>query len=117
RRGRRGRGRSPSDRAAMVSEADSCDAAQACIERAEKKSRTLRVMPTRAIRLKPRQPTTLGDYALDHVTVELGEDETQRDFRLELGLDLGIYWALPAARHDRLRLAHVDGAAYHVDEP
>lgn len=70
-----------------------------------------------ALRLKPPQPTALGDYVLDRVAIELGDDETQLDFRLELGQGLGIYWALPAARHDRLRLAHVDGAAYQVDEP
>jgi hypothetical protein len=69
------------------------------------------------IRLKPPQPTEIGDYELDCVAIELGADETELDFRLELGLHLGIYWALPAERHDRLRLAHVDGAAYDMPAP
>lgn len=60
---------------------------------------------------KPR----CGDYDLDAFVVELDGDTL--DFRFELGRGLGIYWALPAARGDRLRLFHVDGAAYSVDEP
>ena len=44
-------------------------------------------------------------------------DQGSLDFRLELGSGLGIYWALPAAPNDRLRLLHVDGAAYSVDAP
>ena len=56
-----------------------------------------------------------GDYDLDAVVVEL--DGGTLDFRFELGQGLGIFWALPAGEGDRLRLAHVDGAAYTVDEP
>lgn len=74
-------------------------------------------MAPTAIRLKPPRPMALGDHELDRVVVELGDDETELDFRLELGAGLGIFWALPAGRHDRLRLMHVDGAAYHLDEP
>lgn len=61
---------------------------------------------------KPR----LGGYDVDAFVIE--EDEAgDFDFRFELGMGLGIYWALPAALGDRLRLFHVDGAAYTVDEP
>jgi hypothetical protein len=69
-------------------------------------------------RLRPpsRRPT-LGDYDLDAVTVEYDEESQAFDFRFELGQGLGIYWALPIERNGRLRLVHVDGAAYTVDEP
>lgn len=75
-----------------------------------------RVVP-RTFRQKPPHPVSLGGYDLDAVTIELGADETELDFRLELGEGLGIYWALPASRNGRLRLAHVDGAAYDLPEP
>ncbi len=73
-------------------------------------------MPATA-RCKPPRQVAVGDYALDGIEIELGEDETDLTFRLLLGQGLGIYWALPASRNGRLRLAHVDGAAYHLPEP
>lgn len=45
------------------------------------------------------------------------DESADFDFRFELGQGLGIFWALPAGQGDRLRLLHVDGAAYTVDEP
>lgn len=58
----------------------------------------------------------VGGYDLDAFVIE--EDEHgDFDFRFELGRGLGIYWALPAGLGERLRLLHVDGAAYTVDEP
>jgi len=57
-----------------------------------------------------------GEYDLDAFVIEQVDDGAI-DFRFELGRGLGIYWALPAARGDRLRLFEVDGAAYTVDEP
>ena len=71
----------------------------------------------RAVHLRPPSPVSCGDYDLDAVAIEIDDDGSGLDFRLELGLGLGIYWALPAARGGRLRLAHVDGAAYTLDEP
>lgn len=59
----------------------------------------------------------VGEYDLDAVAIEYDPDTNRFDFRLELGSGLGIYWALPAGPNDRLRLFHVDGAAYTVDEP
>src|SRR5687767_1396315 len=73
-------------------------------------------MTTRAHRFRPPIPVSLGGYELDAFVVE-EDDDAQLDFRFELGRGLGIFWALPAGRHDRLRLLHVDGAAYTVDEP
>lgn len=67
------------------------------------------------VRLVPSARPQCGDYALDRLVVEL--DGGDLAFRLELGLGLAIYWALPAAPGDRLRLVMVDGAAFHVDEP
>lgn len=67
------------------------------------------------VRLMPPARLHCGDYDLDRLIVELDDDDL--DFRLELGMGLAIYWALPAAPGDRLRLAMVDGAAFHVDEP
>jgi hypothetical protein len=74
-------------------------------------------VPVRAVRLRPAAPLKLDDYDLDALAVEVGDDETQLDFRFELGSGLGISWALPASRCAMLRLAHVDGAAYTLDEP
>lgn len=70
-----------------------------------------------AVSIRPEGSSRLrcGDYDLDAVVVEL--DGGTLDFRFELGQGLGIFWALPAGEGDRLRLAHVDGAAYTVDEP
>lgn len=70
-----------------------------------------------AVSIRPEGGSRLrcGDYDLDAVVVEL--DGGTLDFRFELGQGLGIFWALPAGEGDRLRLAHVDGAAYTVDEP
>lgn len=67
-------------------------------------------------RLPSENKPQVGGYDLDAFVIE--EDEHgDFDFRFELGRGLGIYWALPAALGDRLRLFHVDGAAYTVDEP
>ena len=71
----------------------------------------------RTLRLRPETPTRLGDYDLDAVAIEIGADESELDFRFELGQGLGIYWALPAGRNQMIRLAHVDGAAYTLEEP
>jgi hypothetical protein len=73
-------------------------------------------MPATA-RCKPPRSISVGDYVLDGFEIELGADETDLTFRLLLGQGLGIYWALPASRNGRLRLAHVDGAAYDLPEP
>ena len=70
---------------------------------------------TSVVRIRPEDKLSCGDYDLDAFVVELDDDTL--DFRFELGRGLGIYWALPAADGDRLRLAHVDGAAYEVEEP
>jgi uncharacterized protein (TIGR02996 family) len=67
------------------------------------------------VRLAPPSKLRCGDYDLDAFVVEL--DGESLDFRFVLGSGLGIYWAIPAVRDDRLRLFHVDGAAYTVDEP
>lgn len=64
----------------------------------------------------PTPKPQISGYDLDRFVIE--EDEAgDFDFRFELGMGLGIFWALPAALGDRLRLFHVDGAAYTVDEP
>lgn len=67
------------------------------------------------IRIEPRPRPSCAGYALDAIVVEL--DRNTLDVRLELGSGLGIYWAVPAGPGDRLRLFHVDGAAYDLDEP
>ena len=74
-------------------------------------------MTISTIHLRPANPTTVAGYDLDAVAIEHDEGGHSCDFRLELGAGLGIYWAVPAGRNDRLRLFHVDGAAYHVDHP
>ena len=68
-------------------------------------------------RFRPPEPKPqVGDSDLDAFVID--EDEAgDFDFRFELGMGLGIFWALPAGLGDRLRLLHVDGAAYTVDEP
>lgn len=68
-----------------------------------------------SVRLRPSNPVRCGDYDLDALTLVL--EQGKLDFRLELGRGIEIFWALPAARGDRLRLVLVDAAAYHVDEP
>jgi hypothetical protein len=70
-----------------------------------------------AVHLRPERKVELCGYDLDALAVEYDDDTGQFDWRFELGQDLGIYWALPIERNGRLRLAHVDGAAYTVDEP
>ena len=67
------------------------------------------------LRLEPK--VELCGYDLDALAVEYDDEAGQFDWRFELGQGLGIYWALPIERNGRLRLAHVDGAAYTVDEP
>lgn len=67
-------------------------------------------------RFKPTSKLELGEYDVDAFVIEELEDG-DFDFRFELGLGLAIFWALPAGPNDRLRLAMVDGAAFHVDEP
>lgn len=74
-------------------------------------------MNVQAVHLRPDRKIDLGGYDLDAVAVEYYDDESRFDFRFELGQGLGIYWALPIERNGRLRLAHVDGAAYTIDEP
>ena len=74
-------------------------------------------MTLQVARVRPERKIDLGGYDLDAVAIEYYEDENAFDFRFELGSGLGIYWALPIERNGRLRLAHVDGAAYTLDEP
>ena len=74
-------------------------------------------MRVQSAHLRPEGKPKLGEYDLDAVAVEYYEDTGEFDFRFELGEGLGIYWALPIERNGRLRLLHVDGAAYTVDEP
>ena len=74
-------------------------------------------MSVQSARLRPEKKPELGEYDLDAIAVEYYEDTGGFDFRFELGAGLGIYWALPIGRNGRLRLFHVDGAAYTVDEP
>jgi len=62
------------------------------------------------LRLRPAKPTTCGAYTLDALFVD-----QDLDFRLELGAGTMIYWALPVARNDRLRLVLVDSAVMAVD--
>ena len=68
------------------------------------------------VRLTPAQRMHVDGYDLDALAIEYDAEARSLDFRLELGKGLGIYWAVPAAEGDRLRLWHVDGAAYTVDE-
>jgi hypothetical protein len=68
------------------------------------------------VRVTPPPGTRCGDYALDAFTVEQVDDGAV-DFRFELGSGYVIYWALPAAAGERLRLFEVDSAVYTVDEP
>ena len=74
-------------------------------------------MSVQSASFRPERKLVLGDYDLDAFAVEYYDDTGQFDFRFELGSGLGIYWALPIERNGRLRLLHVDGAAYTVDEP
>lgn len=74
-------------------------------------------------RVRPERKIDLGGYDLDAIAVEYDDDADMfefryaYDFRFELGQGLDIYWALPIERNGRLRLAHVDGAAYTLEEP
>lgn len=74
-------------------------------------------MTFRTASYKPPGVTHAGGYELDRFVVEYDDADDSLDFRLELGVSVGIYWALPAAPNDRLRVLLVDGAAFHVDEP
>lgn len=74
-------------------------------------------MATRAWHFSPPAKLEVGGYELDAVALEYDDATGALDFRLVLGGGLCIYWALPAAKGDRLRLALVDGAAFTVDEP
>lgn len=74
-------------------------------------------MATQAHHFPPPAKLEVGGYALDAVALEYDDETGALDFRLQLGGGLCIYWALPAAKDDRLRLALVDGAAFTVDEP
>lgn len=73
--------------------------------------------PIEVVRLKPPRRVVLGEYDLDAFAIEYARGHAHLDFRFELGAGLGIFWAVPAGRGGRLRLWHVDGAAYDVDEP
>ena len=73
-------------------------------------------MSIHTLSFKPPTRRSAGSYDLDAFVLE-HDAQGALDFRFELGSGLGIYWALPAAPNDRLRLLHVDGAAYAVDEP
>jgi hypothetical protein len=80
-------------------------------------------MTLQVARVRPERKIDLGGYDLDAIVIEYDDDADMfefryaYDFRFELGQGLGIYWALPIERNGRLRLAHVDGAAYTLDEP
>lgn len=74
-------------------------------------------MATQAYHFPPPSKLEVGGYDLDAVALEYDDGTGALDFRLHLGMGLGISWALPAAKDDRLRLALVDGAAFWVDEP
>lgn len=67
------------------------------------------------VRISPRPHLKCGEYDLDAFAVELNDEDL--DFRFELGRGYMIYWALPAAHGDRLRLALVDCAVMEIDEP
>src|SRR5436190_9580744 len=69
-----------------------------------------------AVHLRLERTIELCGYDLDAVAVEY-EDDGYFDWRFELGQVMGIYWALPIERNGRLRLVHVDGAAYTLDAP
>jgi hypothetical protein len=68
------------------------------------------------ISLAPPSPVRCGDFDVDALVIEHDAD-VGFGFRLVLGRSYDIFWALPAAPGDRLRLIHVDAAVYHVDEP
>jgi hypothetical protein len=70
-----------------------------------------------AAHLRPERKIELCGYDLDALAVEYDDEAGEFDWRFELGQGLGIYWALPIEHNGRLRLAHVDGAAYTLDEP
>lgn len=74
-------------------------------------------MPISTASYKPPGVSHVGGYELDRFVAEYDSSDDTLDFRLELGVSVGIYWALPAAPNDRLRVFLVDGAAFHVDEP
>lgn len=74
-------------------------------------------MTLQVARVRPERKIDLGGYDLDAIAIEYDDDGHAFDFRFELGRGLGIYWALPIERNGRLRLAHVDGAAYTLEEP
>lgn len=68
------------------------------------------------ISLAPPSPVRCDDFDLDAVVIE-HDPAHGFAFRLVLGRGYDIFWAVPAAANDRLRLIHVDAAVYHVDEP
>lgn len=76
----------------------------------------MREMPRATVAFKPPGLSHAGGYELDRFVVEYDDAHDTLDFRLELGVSVGIYWALPAAPNDRLQVFLVDGAAFHVDE-
>jgi hypothetical protein len=68
--------------------------------------------------LRPASPTVVHvDLQVDSVALELDDDGTLGDFRLELGHGFDILWLLPIEPNGRLRLVRTDNAVYSVDEP
>jgi hypothetical protein len=65
----------------------------------------------------PEPRPTFDGYDLDALSLEFDAAGEGIGWRLELGLGLDIFWALPTDWYDRLRLVHVDSAVSFVDEP
>ena len=74
-------------------------------------------MEVTAIRLKPPEAiVVLGRFDLDDVALEFDPAGVLHDCRFELGSGLDIYWAVPVKPCGRMRLLHVDNAAYEVED-
>lgn len=58
----------------------------------------------------------VGPYDLDDIAIEENEDG-EFDFRFELGDGYRTMWALPTSGGGHLRLFHMGGMAYDIDEP